>query len=91
MIAPRSRMLNLIGCEWPSPGLAKQLPYGELCFVFLLDIFKKVNANSRTVLVDLGSGIRSVYHTFALLTGGHSFGVEFRSELPHLRNSLLIH
>ncbi|ORY17112.1 histone-lysine N-methyltransferas-like protein [Clohesyomyces aquaticus] len=54
----------------------KETTYGELLPPFVHQIFSQTGLNSRSVFIDLGSGVGNVVLQSALQTGAESWGIE---------------
>lgn len=62
----------------------KETTYGELMPVFVHRIFSQTALDSRSVFVDLGSGVGNVVLQAALQTGAESWGIEIMDLAAHL-------
>lgn len=64
----------------------KETTYGELLPSFVHTIFQQTGLNSRSVFVDLGSGVGNVVLQSALQTGAESHGIEIMDKPAEYAN-----
>jgi H3 lysine-79-specific histone-lysine N-methyltransferase len=64
----------------------KETTYGELLPNFVHNIFQQTGLNSRSVFVDLGSGVGNVVLQSALQTGAESHGIEIMDKPAEYAN-----
>ncbi|KAL1606361.1 Nucleosomal histone H3-Lys79 methylase [Paraconiothyrium brasiliense] len=64
----------------------KETTYGELLPTFVHAIFQQTGLNSRSVFVDLGSGVGNVVLQSALQTGAESHGIEIMDKPAEYAN-----
>jgi H3 lysine-79-specific histone-lysine N-methyltransferase len=64
----------------------KETTYGELLPNFVHNIFQQTGLNSRSVFVDLGSGVGNVVLQSALQTGAESYGIEIMDKPAEYAN-----